>query len=73
MNDNLPPGVTGNEWAIKGPEERNSYEYCEECDEEKEVVVQLFGPPGSIGPPSEAEWRCPDCDTLYYVNPRDYR
>ena len=38
MNDNYPPGVTGNEYEIAGPDSEWEEElYCEKCE-----VVTLF-------------------------------
>jgi len=35
MTDSYPPGVTGNEYAIAGPDyEKESDERCPKCDEE---------------------------------------
>jgi len=71
---NYPPGVTGNEWALRGPEEEQSVEYCEECDEDVETVRMYSGSPNSSGPATHGSWRCPTCDAEYECdvpNPED--
>ena len=40
---NYPPGVTGNEFAIAGPDiEQESNEYCEECQKDVDGVEYAY-------------------------------
>ena len=51
---NYPPGVTGNEFEIAGPNrEYEEVRECTECGEEVEMLVQTFH--------NEAWADCPSC------------
>ena len=40
---NLPPGVTGNEYEIAGPDyEDEAVRYCPKCDEETEGTIEGY-------------------------------
>jgi ssDNA-binding Zn-finger/Zn-ribbon topoisomerase 1 len=59
---NYPPGVTGNEYAIGGPQyEREINEECEEC--------------GHVGLTLEGHYEfgertiCPECNNIEYLEP----
>ena len=53
---NYPPGVSGNEWQIAGPErEDEGHRVCPNayCDKEVLVTISFYG--------DETFWECPEC------------
>ena len=56
---NYPPGVTGNEYEIVGPDEEwEEMRYCPTCDTKTEGMCQSYG--------SDQWWDCDVCDTRVY-------
>jgi len=62
---NFPPGVTGNEWAIRGPIEKVEEKHCDECEDDFDVVVHYSGPANSTGSATFCYWECPECGREY--------
>lgn len=55
MPDNYPPGVTGREYAIAGPEtEVEGWRECDWCGFEGDVLVRTYA--------GSEEWTCPRCE-----------
>lgn len=51
---NYPPGVTGGEFAIAGPDfETEERHWCRRCDAERDGLLYGFGP--------ERWWVCDEC------------
>lgn len=43
MANGYPPGVTGNEYAIAGPDhEEEDYSFCEPCGQDQEGMTYTF-------------------------------
>jgi len=67
---NYPPGVSGNEYEISGPDwEQETTRYCDLCRQERDVTV--------YGHQRQAWWTCPVCDMDWdedepYIDPDDY-
>ena len=59
---NLPPGVTGAEFAIAGPDaEYEDVHWCTACDREASGLVQSYR--------SDAWFSCDTCGAQTLVNP----
>lgn len=66
MSSNYPPGVSGGEYEISGPEEeQNADLFCAEpsCGYEGPVTVHIHG--------SEVWFDCPVCEGRTDVDPED--
>lgn len=59
MSSNYPPGVTGNEWQIAGPEWEDDIDVACDCG--------FFGTVDAWGAMSVTYWECPTCHTQHAV------
>ena len=55
--NNLPPGVSGTEYQIVGPDTKEEMAYCEHCDMDYETTVDYYT--------DVKIWMCPVCDREY--------
>ena len=56
MLSNYPPGVTGNEWQISGPDwEHECKQECPTCESEQLGIIQGYR--------HESWWTCYTCGT----------
>ena len=63
--DNYPPGVTGNEYEIAGPDKEWEEQFvCKSCGFDDVVIKQFYK--------YKTFWECPGCDEYYEEFDDDY-